>query len=152
MRHLIPLTILALSGLAVAAQQLQVTLYRIVTINTQGTVQERREANPKGIRSGDILEQSVLLTNDREVPVKNARVTIPIPKNTTYITPNLHGALFSIDGGNVFAKEPLKELVTRNGRRVQEFVSPTRYTHVRFVIPELPARSRVELSFRVRAK
>ena len=122
-----------------------------VTVVTaaDGKTTEQREQNPKSVKPGDVLEQVATSHNSGTGALRDVRITVPVPQNTTFKTGDLSGAVVSIDGGKTFAAAPLKETVVVDGKNVERLVSPTRYTHVRFLVSLVPASSSVMRTFRV---
>ncbi|MFC4637892.1 hypothetical protein [Deinococcus hohokamensis] len=151
MRPLLPLALLAITTLALAGPgQVQLRLDRITTVTTpDGKVTERREQNPKSVRPGQLLEQVAIAQNTGTAAIRDVRITVPVPKNTTFKSGDLSSAVVSIDGGKTYAPTPIKETVTVDGKKVERVVSSNRYTHVRFVIGTISAASAVTRSFRV---
>ncbi|HOZ02056.1 MAG TPA: hypothetical protein PLG20_09575, partial [Candidatus Syntrophosphaera sp.] len=61
---------------------------------------------------GDVLVYAITYTNEGKAPLKDISVVDPVPKGTVYIIGSADGKDteigFSIDGGRVFQKPPIK--------------------------------------------
>ncbi|WP_345467530.1 hypothetical protein [Deinococcus carri] len=103
--------------------------------------------------------------NGGPTPLHDLDVTVPIPSSTRYVegsaAPLTLGKTrilprFSFDGGRNFGFAPLKKRVvtTEGGRRLEKEVEvrPDEYTHVRWSIPTLDARSKAEVTLRTRVR
>ncbi|MDR6218971.1 hypothetical protein [Deinococcus soli (ex Cha et al. 2016)] len=147
------LTLAALSSAALAStSSVDFHLDRITVIQQSGLPTEVRERNPKQVHPGDLLEQVATARNASSSPLRDVRVTVPVPKGTTFHSGDLTGSVISADGGKTFAAAPLKETVTEGGQTVTRVIPPNRYTHVRYLIPLIPAKSFATRAYRVTVK
>ncbi|KGQ22975.1 hypothetical protein [Thermus filiformis] len=141
------------------AQSLSLDLrpYLVQVVDGKEVYQE----NPTQVKPKDVLEWRLEAENRTEAPLRQVVLVIPIPKETYYLEGTakplvLKGATihpeFSYDGGKTYGKPPLKKRVrvVENGREVEREVEvkPEEYTHVRWVIPELPAKAKVQVLLR----
>lgn len=146
------LTLAALSGAALATSSVDFHLDRITVIQRGGAPTEVRERNPKQVHPGDLLEQVATARNAGSAPLRDVRITVPVPKGTTFHSGDLTGSVISADGGTTFAAAPLTETVTQGGQTVTRVIPPNRYTHVRYLIPNIPAKSFATRAYRVTVK
>ena len=113
------------------------------------------------VAPGDIVQWVLKARNESEGPLKGVVLVIPVPPQTKYVegsaTPLRLGTTvitpeFSYDGGQTYGKPPLKKKVkvVVQGKEVikEVVVPPEQYTHVRWVLPELPPGHQVEVSIR----
>lgn len=165
MKHLPPLLLLALPGLAFAQGTSPLSLVYdqvlIQTVKQDGKTTEKRTPNHIRVRPGDVLAQTVAARNTSTRPLANVAVKLPVPAGMVYLAPD--GAApanvrteYSIDGGKTFAPAPLKKkiTVTENGKTVTREVEvrPNEYQAVRWTIATLPAGAEQKLSFRAQVK
>lgn len=119
------------------------------------------EENPVAVKPGDVLEWRLVAENRAQGALRQVALVIPIPKETAYLDGSakplsLNGSTirpeFSFDGGRTFGVPPLKKRVrvVENGKEVEKEVEvkPEEYTHVRWLIPELPKGGKVQVSLR----
>ncbi|WP_455366114.1 hypothetical protein [Kaarinaea lacus] len=96
--------------------------------------------------------------NDGNEKATNVKVDNPIPHNTVYIVGSGIGKnskmLFSIDGGKTYKQPSLLtyEETLANGQKVKKQASPEQYTHVRWVISEVPPGKAGTVGFQVQMK
>ena len=96
--------------------------------------------------------------NDGNEKATNVKVDNPIPDNTVYIVGSGIGKnskmLFSIDGGKTYKQPSLLtyEETLANGQKVKKQASPEQYTHVRWVISEVPPGKAGTVGFQVQMK
>ncbi|MGQ9735241.1 MAG: hypothetical protein ACUVUP_01385 [Thermaceae bacterium] len=114
---------------------------------------------------GDVLEWRLVARNLSDSPLRQAALVIPIPKETFYIEGSAKPLAysgktilpeFSADGGRTFSRPPLKKRirVQEGGKEVEKEVEvkPEEYTHVRYLIPELKAKDKLEVSIRTEVR
>ena len=157
---------LILSAAGVAAAQtaspvsLSLVMSLVSSVKVNGKDTEQLTPNPRNVLPGAVISQVVTVRNTGGKPVRQVPVTLPVPKNTRYLTAEKGTdglrAEYSIDGGKTFAPAPLKRkvTVTENGRAItrEVEVKPSEYTSVRWVIPELGANDTLKLGYRVQVK
>ncbi|WP_027482780.1 hypothetical protein [Deinococcus pimensis] len=155
--------LLTCAALAQGSSPLKLTLAQdLVTITQKdGKTSEAVTPMPSTVRPGDLLVETVTAVNGGAGVLRNAGVTLPVPRGTVY-QGNATAATarwtttFSIDGGKTFAPAPLMErvTVTENGKSVTKdvVVSPSRYTHVRWTVAQLNKDESLKFSFRVQVK
>ncbi|KPJ91749.1 MAG: hypothetical protein AMJ55_11060 [Gammaproteobacteria bacterium SG8_15] len=96
--------------------------------------------------------------NDGNEKATNVKVDNPIPENTVYIVGSGIGKnskmLFSIDGGKNYKQPSLLtyEETLPDGKRIKKQASPEQYTHVRWVISEVPPGKEGTVGFQVKMK
>jgi hypothetical protein len=155
-------------ALAASALKLELASYRVVReADASGKVVERLVPAAK-VAPGDVLEWVLTAKNETDRALHRVALTIPIPPNTAYIAGSArplllkHGdrgvratPVFSYDGEH-FAPPPLKKKVRvqENGKTVEKevVVPPSAYTHVRWVVPELLPKERVQVRLRTRVR
>lgn len=162
MRKLWPFVALAVLAMALA-QALSLDLRPYLVKVVEG--KEVYEENPLSVKPGDVLEWRLVAENRSQGPLRQVALVIPVPKETYYLDGSakplaLGGATirpeFSFDGGRTFGFPPLKKRVrvVENGKEVEKEVEvkPEEYTHVRWVIPELPRGAKAQVSLRTVVK
>jgi len=96
--------------------------------------------------------------NDGNEKATNVKVDNPIPENTVYVVGSGIGKnskmLFSIDGGKNYKQPSLLtyEETLPDGKRIKKQASPEQYTHVRWVISEVPPGKEGTVGFQVKMK
>lgn len=155
---------LAFIALLVAlAQALSLDLrpYRVQVVEGK----EAYEENPLEVKPGDVLEWRLTAENRSQGTLSRVALVIPIPRETRYLEgsakPLILGKAtirpeFSFDGGKTYGLPPLKKKVrvVEGGKEVEKEVEvkPEEYTHVRWVIPEMPKGTKVQVSLRTVVK
>ncbi|WP_038056890.1 hypothetical protein [Thermus amyloliquefaciens] len=156
--------VLAFLALVLAlAQALSLDLrpYRVQVVEGK----EVYEENPLSVKPGDVLEWRLVAENRSQGTLRQVVLVIPIPKETFYLEgsakPLVLGSVtvrpeFSFDGGKTFGFPPLKKRVrvVENGKEVEKEVEvkPEEYTHARWVVPEVPKGTKVQVSLRTAVK
>lgn len=90
-------------------------------------------------KKGDILVYTITYKNEGGQPANDINIVNPVPKGTTYISKSAKGKdseiLFSIDGGNIYQREPIKYKVKKEDGTIEEKIAtPDMYTHIKWVI------------------
>ncbi|MFN3368126.1 MAG: hypothetical protein ACK4G4_10655 [Thermus sp.] len=160
-RILVSLAFLALALALAQALSLDLRPYLVKVVEGK----EVYEENPLGVKPGDVLEWRLVAENRSQGPLRQVALVLPIPKETFYLDGSakplvLGGATirpeFSFDGGKSFGLPPLKRKVrvVENGKEVEKEVEvkPEEYTHVRWVVPEVPKGARLQVSLRTVVK
>ena len=104
---------------------------------------------------GDIVKYVDTIVNDSKQTLKSVKVINPIDKHLIYIAKSAnskaeYGLKFSIDGGKTF-KEPSKLFITdKKGKKV--LAQAKDYNALEFTVKEVPANSKVEVSFKTKLK
>lgn len=154
---------LLLLGLAAAQSasplKLELALNLVKTVTENGKAVEKFTPATTSL-PGDVLSQILTVTNTSKAAVRNAVVSLPVPRNTEYLAPEKGMAsartLYSIDGGKTYAPAPLfrKVTVTENGKTVtrEVEVKPNEYQAVRWIIPEVNPGSSLKVGYRIRVK
>ncbi|WP_455201727.1 hypothetical protein [Kaarinaea lacus] len=112
----------------------------------------------KSTDPGQKLIFTLQYKNNGNEKATNVKVDNPIPDNTVYIVGSGIGKnskmLFSIDGGKTYKQPSLLtyEETSTNGKKVKKQASPEQYTHVRWVISEVPPGKEGTVGFQVRTK
>jgi hypothetical protein len=119
----------------------------------------QEQLQPSQAIPGQPLVWQATAINDLATPVQDLILTVPVPLHTTYINGSARLSVlgqmltpqFSWDN-RTFGPAPLKRQVsqTQNGvtRLVEVVVPPTEYRAVRWIIPRLPAKTRVTAEVR----
>ena len=112
----------------------------------------------KSTDPGQKLIFTLQYKNNGNEKATNVKVDNPIPNNTVYIVGSGIGKnskmLFSIDGGKTYKQPSLLtyEATSPDGKKVKKQASPEQYTHVRWVITEVPPGKEGTVGFQVRTK
>ena len=136
---------------------LNITVEREVSILKEGKrIVERIPA--ERAEKGDILVYTIEYTNEGKTGAKDASIIDPIPEGTVYILGSAEGdgseITYSIDGGNLYQRPPVKYRVRKPDGTRQEKIAPANmYTHIKWVIGKtvLPGQSG-KVSFKVEVK
>lgn len=150
---------LLLPGLAWAAPQIKID----VVAEKEQTVLENGDEVVERVPAETILPGETLIftvhyENSGSDEARSVVVTNPIPAGTAYVPESADGksseVAFSVDDGKSYA-DPAKlsvEAKDSNGKLTKRPASAEEYTHVRWVISEIPAGGHGELAFRARVK
>jgi uncharacterized repeat protein (TIGR01451 family) len=149
---------LLLPALALAAPQVELAIQaeKEVTVTEDGQTVVKRvsaaEAAP-----GETVIFTISYANTGDEAATNVVINNPLSEGTTYIpgsATETGEVTFSIDGGETFKRPSLLTYETTNpdGSREKRTASPEQYTHVRWQLPEIPARGKGEVSFRVKVQ
>ena len=110
------------------------------------------------IEPGNTLIYTVRYANNGDEKATSVKVNNPVPEGTAYVSGSATGKgssiLFSIDGGKTF-NTPRKltyEERLANGKTKKRKAGPEKYTHIRWVIDEIPPGRHGALGFRVKVK
>lgn len=138
-----------------------------VTVKTVAEKEVTQIVNGKQVKKRVPAEnadpgQTVIFTvnykNEGNEKAVNVKVDNPIPKDTVYIVGSGIGKnskmLFSIDGGKNYKAPSLLtyEETLPTGKKVKRQASPEQYTHVRWIIDEIPPGKSGKVGFQVRLK
>ena len=101
------------------------------------------------IESGDVLHYTITYHNSGDEIAHNVVFDNAIPERTTYIADSATGTgadiTFTIDGGKNFKKPGL---LTDE----QQIAPPELYTHIRWVVREMPIGAEGTVSYSVKAE
>lgn len=112
-------------------------IYKIVKIGEKYYQYDATNAKP-----GDILEYTITYKNVSQKTLKDIQITGPIPANTYFLKNRFKlekskELLASIDGGEQFAKPPLKKQIKRDGKLFWVEVSEKEWTHICCLVSQL---------------
>jgi len=103
-------------------------------------------------KPGDLIEYAATYRNTGKVPLRDVQATLPIPRETAFVTGSARpaGARASLDGAG-FDELPLKRRVRRaSGEDVLETVPPAEYRALRWRLAELAPGAAATVHARVR--
>jgi len=112
----------------------------------------------KEAKPGDTVIFQLHYHNKGDEAAKDALIIDPIPLETTYVKDSAFGAgsiiTFSADDGKHYAAADklFKEKKLANGNIEKKIISPRFYTHIRWLIKEIPAGKSGFCSFKVELK
>jgi len=145
------------SGLVMAAPKIQLNISaekEVVELDKKGKEMKKRVAAEETV-PGDRLFYTISFNNSGDEVATEARIDNPIPDGTAYIGKSVWGEnsdiLFSIDDGKSFDK-PSKltyEVTDSKGKTKTKTAEPEKYTHIRWVISEIPAGSEGSVGYTV---
>jgi len=130
---------------------------KIVVETVQGK-QVKKQVPATNADPGQVLVFTLNYQNKGNEKAINVKVDNPIPNNSVYVVGSGFGKnskmIFSIDGGKTYKAPSLLtyEETLANGKKVKRQASPEQYTHVRWVINEIPAGTSGSVGFQVRIK
>jgi uncharacterized repeat protein (TIGR01451 family) len=161
MRKMLPIvSALLLASAAWAKPKMEVN----ITATKQVTVMEKGKKVTKHVPAdtaapGDVIEYKLAYANRGDEKATDAVVADPIPKGTVYVENSATGdgaeVTFSSDGGKTFAKAlmltyEIKSPIT--GKLEKRVATPSEYTHIRWMLKEVPPGASGTLAFQVRVK
>jgi uncharacterized repeat protein (TIGR01451 family) len=151
------LALLALAGPAWARPRIEIAIGQareVVTVDGGGKTTKlvpSQTASP-----GDVVQYALSYTNKGDEVARDAVVDDPIPKGTTFVANSAAGEgaeiRYSIDGGKTFApaEQLTQERRLASGQTEKRLAAPSEYTHVRWIIKQVPPGASGVLTFRVR--
>lgn len=119
--------------------------------------QVTRRIPAESIKSNEELIYTLRYHNSGAEKATAVALDNPVPRNTSYITDSAFGAgaiiLFSLDGKH-FDKPSLLTYTTtdKNGKTEKHVASPDQFSHLRWVLNEVPAGASGQVGFRVKVK
>lgn len=133
------------------------------TVETEITVEEGgrkvvKRVPAKTIEPGAVLIYTVRVSNKGDEKATALIVNNPVPNGTFYIGKSAEGKgsriSFSVDGGKTFDNPGrlIHEQKLANGKTKKRKAAPEHYTHIRWLIDEVPAGKASKLGFRVKVK
>ena len=145
--------LLPAEGSAKALLSMSMKAEKEITVNN---VTKRVAA--EAVVPGDVIFFTLDYVNSGDEAATNAILNDPIPHGTVYLSGSAFGEgaeiTFSIDGGKTF-KNPsylIYEVVLPNGKIEKRVVPSEKYTHIRWTIGVVPAKSSGRAGFQVRVK
>lgn len=117
-----------------------------------------KRVKAENVDPGQKLIFTLKYTNKGNEKATNVKVDNPIPKEAKYIVGSGTGKnskmLFSIDGGKTFKLPGLLtyEETDAKGKKHKKQASPEQYTHVRWIIKEVPPGKSGQVGFHARVK
>jgi len=105
----------------------------------------------ESVKPGDVLEYAATYRNTGKQPLSKLEATLPIPSNTEYVPASAKpaNAKASVDG-KTYGDLPLKRVVKRNGKDVEEQVPVREYRYLRWYPGDLGGEKAVVYTARVR--
>jgi uncharacterized repeat protein (TIGR01451 family) len=122
----------------------------------QGGVKSVRTVPVQNASPGDVVEYKLTYQNKGDETARDAVIDDPVPKGTTFVAESAtsDGAelVFSMDGGKTFAPaaQLTREARLPSGEIEKRPVPPSEYTHLRWIIRQIPPGATGSVSFRVR--
>ncbi len=154
------ITLLCLVAFAKDALRLDLKAFRVISTTENGKVAEKLET-ALDAKPGQVIEYQLEAANTSGFVLKGVALIIPIPATTAYragsaVTLKLQDAViapqFSFDGGKVFSYPPImrKVKIKKDGVEAEHNieVKPDEFTHVRWVLTEMPVKDIVKLKLR----
>lgn len=106
--------------------------------------------------SGDTLQYTLAYTNKGDEKATDAVIVDPVPKGTVYLGNSATGEnseiSFSSDGGKTFAPavKLTYEMKSADGKTEKRVATPSQYTHIRWVVKEVPPGASGQVAFVVK--
>ena len=147
--------LLLLPSLALAAPDVQVaiTAEKIVVVEEGGKHIEKRVA-ASDVLPGDVIVYTLQYENKGDEAAQNVVLNDPIPQGTSYVVASAFSPAaevsFSIDGKTFKKPSLLTYMVKKNGKTEQRKASPEQYTHIRWVVKNIPAGKSGVVGFKVK--
>lgn len=157
---LLSLALLAVTCLPVWAKPLMavsITTSKEVTETVNGA-KTKKLVPATQVVSGDTLVYTLSYSNKGNEVARNAVIENPVPKGAGYIAGSATGdgseIDFSVDDGKSFAKAEalMSEVMLMSGTKVRSPASPDDYTHVRWILKQVPPGGSGTVGFSVRVK
>ena len=156
---LLSLMVLALTSQPVYAKpkmEISVSANKEIVETVNGK-KVRKMVPVQQVVTGDTLTYTLSYSNEGNEAAKNAVIDNPIPKGVSYIGESATGPgseiSYSADNGKTYAQAVrLSYEIHKEGKIFKRTATPEDYTHIRWVIKEVPAGSRGTLSFMVNVK
>lgn len=107
------------------------------------------------VEPGQEVIYTISYSNKGDESAANVVLNDKVPKHASYVAGSAWGTnadiLFSIDNGTNFKQPSLLVYQIKNeqGDNEERKASPEKYSHVRWVIKEVPANSKGEVGYRV---
>lgn len=127
-------------------------------LETVNGVKVKKLVPAKEVSSGDTLIYTLSYSNRGDEAAIDAVIDNPVPKGTSYVAGSATGAgaeiTFSVDDGKTFARADLlmSEIMLISGTKVRQPASPEDYTHLRWMIRQVPAGASGKVTYSVRVK
>ena len=132
------LSILTLA-LPASAQEADPQALQITATNVTAVAAER--GSPEGAAvPGDVIEYSLVFSNITDGDVSDVTFTDPIPAGLQYVlgstTVDRSDVVvdFSINGGTIWAEQPMVDVAQPDGSMVRQPAAAASYTHVRWTV------------------
>ena len=110
------------------------------------------------VEPGEVIFYTLTYVNTGDLKATNVVVNNPIPEGTVYLKESAYGdgskVFYSIDKGNTFDKpEALRVSYTlHDGKKMTRQAYASEYTHIRWVVGEVPPGGSGVLGFQVKVK
>ncbi len=149
------MTVMMMCGAnAYAASKVEVSILaeKEITVMEKGK-QVIKRVKAENVIQGDVVFYTLSMINQGDEAATNIALVDPIPDNTVYLNGTAFGAgsdiSYSVDGGQHYQKPNLLTYMVKGEKRV---ASSDRYTHIRWLVKELPAGKMATAGFQVRVK
>ena len=135
--------------------KIQTSSFQKIFVKDKNGKKSKKWVKAKKVVPGDIVKYIDTIVNDSNQTLKSAKVVNPIDKSLIFIAKSTNSTAkyelkFSIDGGNTF-KEPSNLFVTnKKGKKV--LAQAKDYNALEFTVKEVPANSKVKVSFKTKLK
>jgi len=148
---------LLLPSWAMAAPDVRISVHaeKVVMVEEHGKQVEKR-VPADDVMPGDVIVYTLQFENRGDETAHQVVFNDPIPEGTAYIVDSAFGPgseiSFSIDGKNFKQPSLLVYTVEQNGKTRELKASPEQYTHIRWVVRQIPPGKSGMVGFRVRVK
>jgi uncharacterized repeat protein (TIGR01451 family) len=137
-------------------QALVITAENLMAGDAEHQEMAERGGDANALLPGDVVRYQLVFTNIISDSVRNVEFTDPIPEGLQYVGGTARSDRddvvieFSIDGGQTYAAQPMREVV-ENGLRVMRPAPPQTYTHIRWRVGDwIQPGAQVTAEFRAR--
>lgn len=151
------LTLVPVSAWAKPIIEVNTSVETEVTVEQDGRKIVKR-VPAKTTEPGNTLIYTVQVNNKGDEKATSVVINNPVPAGTYYVGDSATGKgskiLFSVDGGKHFDKPGrlMHERKLPSGKIKKTKAKPEHYTHIRWVIDEVPAGKSGTLGFRIKVK
>lgn len=158
---------LAMTAVSYAKQASPVSMsvasyQQIVVKDKKGKIKRDKNGKPikQWVRASKVVPGTVIkyvdsITNDSDQPLSAARVANPIDPNLLFVAGSAESKAkfavkYSVDGGKHFDDPKNLFVKDKKGKKIQ--AEAKHYNAIEFVVDEVPAKSKVEVSYKVKLK
>lgn len=135
---------------------------QVVVKDKNGKIKKDKNGKPvyKWVKAAKVVPGTVIkyvdtISNDSDQPLQNARIANPVDANLLFVAGSVASkakftVTYSVDGGKHYAVPAKLFVKDKKGNSVQ--AQPKHYNAIAFIVDEVPAKSKVEVSYKVKLK
>ena len=109
------------------------------------------------VQPGDVLRYTLTGTNTSDRQIKNLILNQPIPKGMVYVLKSVNATnnakiTYSIDGGRSFVENPTVRVTLTDGKVETKPAPATVYTHIRWQVPAVAAKTTLTATYQTQVR